>query len=58
MREWPAGDIREGTRPGTCDVTSWDKGRENEMKCHRCGTDMKAVTYNSDGYGKRLMVGG
>lgn len=26
------------------------------MKCHGCGTDMKAITYNSDGYSERLVV--
>lgn len=26
------------------------------MKCNICGTNMRAVTYNSDGYGERLVI--
>ena len=51
-----AGGVRKRTGAGTCDVASWDKGGGDRMKCNICGTNMRAVTYNSDGYGERLVV--
>lgn len=38
---------------GVCKGAGFEGGR---MRCKFCGADMRAVTYNSDGYSERLVV--